>query len=515
MYHIMIVEDSKPILRNIRTLLNSLGLPIEVAATAGNGEEALELLQQHSVDLVLTDIRMPKMDGLTLIERAKPLQPDLLFVLISGYNDFEYTRKALNLQVFDYLLKPVEIKQLSEVMDRAMERLEQRASGGAELLKEIVNPQYYANLRLDDQFYHYGKIVLLLRKQPFTAGGKCWTRDYLQQKLNEALAPHPCWVFPTRTPKEFLVVVHKSALDTYSSVFSCLEAIRHSLKEHGLEAAVGGQLQSSGPEGLPNTYHRVSGILDEGQRIHQSIVVDTEGSLPIIQLDSPGLGQAAAMFIELVRGKRKEQFLLKLSESLGKWREENIRLIELERFIGLLIDAFAQASAEQEHQFRIELESSAASLLEQESYDGFCREFQEWARQSFDVVQSQNRKSAEELFRQIEGYVKMNLYSYLSIVDVALKFHVSPSYISRIMKKYTESTFVQYYTELKIKEACRLMASKPEMKFREVSDVLSFSDQHYFSKVFKEYTGYSPTEYKEKVLPGLAQEKLPGQEDTE
>ncbi|WP_018750137.1 response regulator [Paenibacillus sanguinis] len=507
MYNVMIVEDSKPILRNIKTLLNSLGLPIEIVRTAGNGEEALELLQQQSVDLVLTDIRMPKMDGLTLIERAKPIQSELLFVLISGYNDFEYTRKALNLQVFDYLLKPVELKQLSEVMNRAMERLDQRTSGGAEMLKEIIDPKYYTHLRLGDQFQHYGNIILLLRRQPFTGESQYWTRDFIQQELNEALSPYPCWVFPTRTSKEFLVLMHKSALGTYSSVFSCLETVRRSMEALGLEAAVGGQLQSSDPVDLPKDYHRISGILDEAQRIHQPIVVDTEVSLPIIQPDSHGLDRAeASMFIELVRGKRKEQFLLKLNESLGKWQGENIRLIELERFIGLLVDAFAQAGAEQDHQFRIELETSAAQLLGQESYDAFCREFQEWAKQSFDVVQSQNRKSAEELFRQIEEYVKMNLYSYLSITDVALKFHVSPSYISRIMKKYTERTFVQYYTELKIQEACRLMASKPEMKFREVSDVLSFSDQHYFSKVFKEYTGYSPTEYKEKVLLGLPQE---------
>ncbi|WP_059050155.1 response regulator [Paenibacillus senegalimassiliensis] len=516
MYNVMIVEDSKPILRNIKMLLNSLGLPIEVVATAGNGEEALELLQQQSVDLVLTDIRMPKMDGLTLIERIKPIRPDLLYVLISGYNDFEYTRKALNLQVFDYLLKPVEIKQLSEVMDRAMERLEQRTSGGTELLKDIVDPKYYASLRLGDQFHHYGKIVLLLRKQPFTPGGEGWTRDFIQQELNDTLAPHLCWVFPTRTSKEYLVLAHKSALETYSSVYSCLEAIRRSLGERGLQVAVGGQMQPADPGGLLEAYHRISGILDEGQRIHQPIVVDTEVSLPLIHSESAGLDRATgAIFVELIRNKRKEQFLLKLNEWLGKWRGEPIRLAELERFIGVLTGTFAQTGVEQDHQFRIALEASAASLLVADSYDGFCQEFQEWAKQSFDQVQSQNRKSAEDLFRQIEEYVRMNLYSYLSITDVALKFHVSPSYISRIMKKYTESTFVQYYTELKIKEACRLMASKPEMKFREVADILSFSDQHYFSKVFKEYTGYSPTDYKEKVLSGLPQEKLPGQEHEE
>ena len=102
----------------------------------------------------------------------------------------------------------------------------------------------------------------------------------------------------------------------------------------------------------------------------------------------------------------------------------------------------------------------------------------------------------------MDEYIKLHKYSHLSINDVALKFHVSPSYVSRVIKNVTQATFVQYYTRLKIQEACRLMEQQPDMKFKELSDLLSFSDQHYFSKVFKEYTGYSPTEYKE-LMPDI------------
>lgn len=141
MYNVMIVEDSKPILRNIKMLLETLSFPIRVAATATNGEEALAAIKQSPIDLLLTDIRMPKMDGLSLIEQAKIANPDLKVILISGYSDFEYTRKALNLQVFDYLLKPVEREALEEVMGRVIDQLDQQMSKELLDLQEIIHPQ--------------------------------------------------------------------------------------------------------------------------------------------------------------------------------------------------------------------------------------------------------------------------------------------------------------------------------------------------------------------------------------
>jgi two-component system response regulator YesN len=166
------------------------------------------------------------------------------------------------------------------------------------------------------------------------------------------------------------------------------------------------------------------------------------------------------------------------------------------------VDTFAHLYEEQGSGIRLGLEHRAKQLLEAPTYADFCQEIQEWTGQCFDMLQSHVRKSKELLFEQMDEYIKLNKYSHLSINDIALKFHVSPSYVSRVIKNVTQATFVQYYTRLRIQEACRLMEQQPDMKFKELSDLLSFSDQHYFSKVFKEYTGYSPTEYKE-LMPDI------------
>lgn len=170
MYTAIIAEDSKPILRNIRALMQSMELPIVITATASNGLEALEYIKAHSVDILLTDIRMPKLDGLALIEQCKLVNPNLKAVLISGYSDFEYTRKALNLQVFDYLLKPVERHQLAEVMQRLIAHLQEQQGSIKELLEGIAEPRFLMALAPETCFAAGDKIMLILRRQPFTPG---------------------------------------------------------------------------------------------------------------------------------------------------------------------------------------------------------------------------------------------------------------------------------------------------------------------------------------------------------
>lgn len=500
MYNIMIVEDSKPILRNIKMLLDALTLPIHVVATATNGEDALAAIQLEPVDLLLTDIRMPKMDGLSLIEQAKKANPNLKVILISGYSDFEYTRKALNLQVFDYLLKPVEQEALEEVMRRVIDQLDEQKSKNSNDLQEIVDPHCYAEVQKGEDLSLLSQMMIILRKQPFTPGNEQWTQQTLLGAVEVLFAPQPCRVLQSQTPNQYIVFVNKGALAAFSSMHECLESLRRHLITYQMDTMIGGQLLSSDSGHVPEVYHQITSILSAQQRLNQGLALDTGNPVSTARLESGCLNSALeSTFVQMIQAYQKDRFALKLSEMLNRWAEEHVHVREVERFIGLLVDTFAHLYEEQGSGIRLGLEHRAKQLLEAPTYADFCQELQEWTGQCFDMLQSHVRKSKELLFEQMDEYIKLNKYSHLSINDIALKFHVSPSYVSRVIKNVTQATFVQYYTRLKIQEACRLMEQQPDMKFKELSDLLSFSDQHYFSKVFKEYTGYSPTEYKELI----------------
>lgn len=111
---VMIVEDEPLLRKGLISKINWEALQLTLAAQAGDGQEAMELLNEQDIDIVLTDIRMPVMDGLQLIGNARRLYPRMKFVIISGYGEFEYAREGLKYGVKAYLLKPLDGSKLNE-----------------------------------------------------------------------------------------------------------------------------------------------------------------------------------------------------------------------------------------------------------------------------------------------------------------------------------------------------------------------------------------------------------------
>ncbi|PWV98446.1 two-component system response regulator YesN [Paenibacillus cellulosilyticus] len=497
MFTALIAEDSKPILRNIKTLLESSELPVQIAATAYNGEEALHYIKQHPVDILLTDIRMPKLDGLGLIEQAKQLYPALKVVLISSYSDFEYTRKAINLQVFDYLLKPVDRNQLVDVMSRVIDSLAQRLEVGLEPLKGIVASRFLADLRLGPAFFEQSVSMFLMSKQPFVPDTGNWQTETLQTELEQACKPHNCWLFPAKDSDRYIVIVQSAVQERVDSTVAWMESVEQRLLGIGIEIAMAGNFQAADLGQLQAQYDKLKYLLDEEILLDKAVLLDTAYRIPEQQQNEALIKP----FTDMIEQRQPQPFHMKLGEQLRKSYSEHARYVDLERLVAAIADAFVYNLPDNGPEERLAAAAAVKEMLQSDSYSAFCDKLLDWCARNFELLHSRNRKSGEELFEQMDSYVKLHKSSQLSINDLAAKFHVSPSYISRIIKRFTNTTFVQYYMDLKIEEACKQLQAKPDLKIKELADALSFSDQHYFSRVFKDHTGFSPSEYKEKYRP--------------
>ncbi|MEJ8302881.1 response regulator transcription factor [Saccharibacillus sacchari] len=135
MYSVLILDDEEPLREAIRILGSWDVLGIGHIYEATDGEEGLVLLREHRIDLAMIDMKMPGMDGSEFLRRLEKDYPDVLSVVISGYNDFEYTRQAIRSHALDYLLKPVNRHSLNEVLQRAVEELNARRKKAEELLR--------------------------------------------------------------------------------------------------------------------------------------------------------------------------------------------------------------------------------------------------------------------------------------------------------------------------------------------------------------------------------------------
>ena len=112
MYSILIADDEPLALRGNRIIIERSGLEVEKIYEAGDGAEAWELLEKYPVDLVITDIKMPKIDGVSLCRRISQEKKNIRTIIVSGYADFQYAREALRYGVKDYILKPVQRQEL-------------------------------------------------------------------------------------------------------------------------------------------------------------------------------------------------------------------------------------------------------------------------------------------------------------------------------------------------------------------------------------------------------------------
>ncbi|MCK9859772.1 response regulator [Paenibacillus sp. ATY16] len=496
MFTALIAEDSKPILRNIKALLESSELPIRIAATAYNGEEALDYLKKQPVDILITDIRMPKLGGLELIEQAMRLHSSLKVVLISSYSDFEYTRKAINLQVFDYLLKPVERNQLIEVMQRIVDSLAEKLEYSLEPLKSIVPPAFLSGLRLGPQFHEQPVSLFLIGKQPFTPDSGNWKVETLQTMLEAICQPQSCWVLPAKDSDRYLVFVQPAMKERFATTLAWMESIERLLLSVDIEIAMAGCFQPVDFKQLQLQYDRLKGLLEEETLLDKRVLLDTDYRIPEQAVKEAMIRS----FTDMIEQRQSQPFLIKLREYLQISYSEHARYVDLERLVSAIGDAFVHALPSSGPEERLAAAAAVKEMLEQGSYQRFCEQCLNWCAHSFEKLQQRNRKSGEELFEQMDAYVKLHKFSQLSINDLAAKFHVSASYVSRIIKRYTNTTFVQYYMEMKIGEACKQLRAKPDLKIKELADALSFSDQHYFSRVFKDHTGISPSEYKEQCV---------------
>lgn len=136
MYKLLIVDDEPLILRGIRTFVDFEKLHIEAVYEASNGMEALEIFKNEDIDIVLSDINMPKMNGLDLVEKLKKIKP-VKIALITGYDFFDYAVKALKMGVDDYILKPVTKQDIEEVLNKLIASLEKEQR--LEEVKQVVS----------------------------------------------------------------------------------------------------------------------------------------------------------------------------------------------------------------------------------------------------------------------------------------------------------------------------------------------------------------------------------------
>lgn len=533
MFGLLIVEDEEAIKRKLMSNVAWEDYGFAPVLGASNGVEALELLERNAIDLMVTDIQMPVMNGIELIKEVKKRNYPMKIIVISGFAEFEYARESIKLAVSEYLLKPFATKRLLEVALRLQ----------AELKKERAKELELAALRAQ-----LNKNLPVLREKFLTdlLHGKGVTADFQARLAFLQLAAYE------RRPFQVVVMeLHDPAGQTVQ------EEDKYLLDLQFYEYVEGVFKASSYPCLLLNYYqHQIVVIaFDPDQNFPLRLEEYLEKIRSYFNKDLTfGVSNCYRKLADLSVAYKEACVALQYSYVYGLNRVFAVRDLNLDHpnyhksffqlyhnqiFDHLRIGAYNEALDALER-FFAELRTSglspetirilAANLLlltcatlNELGYD-LSAFFPDGDPPLRLINQSQSLDQLEEFFKdlyarinqvtiekrdsanrlrvdEIRRYLEENYAAEISLSALAEKYKISPGYLSLLFAEHTGKKFTDYLTECRIAKAKELL-KHTDLRIYEVASAVGYNDPYYFSNCFKKLTNQTPSEYREKIREG-------------
>lgn len=508
MYKILIVEDEPPITRYIKRLIETNCEGFEVVDTADNGWEALEKIEVSIPDLVLTDVKMPVMDGIALVKRIKTDYPEIFSIVISGYQDFHYVKDALKEGVVDYLLKPVDPGLLKNLLDSMVPKLDAiQHSNTVKQLKRLMQ-----NLPVDMQkanrYLNYRYYTALIVRRGALPGRFENKFSYLEENLYRHIQPDVVhlakslhagkyWLIDGRDEAEFIVVLGmdkgnetniKSAAESFLSTIDACPNF-HTIIYSSAFFELGY---------LEDCIRRMYNTLDQLTVIGKSQALpDTALSANHTQ-DIPVLSSALENKLSfLISSKSVNSLKNELIKLFEAWEKESRPQIWIEKMLrkifGVVEKHTSKLSAEASLNIEKQLEEALYFSVNLGSVLKCVWDIIEEMIGMFDSSCSCEKYDSVSLLKEIENYIEKKLSESITLQGICELFGVSQPYLSRIFRKYKNMSFIEYVTNARIHEAKRLMAEHREMHLKDIAAIVGYSDPNYFSRIFKSVTGFPPS----------------------
>ena len=533
MYKILLVDDEILVRDAIRENIDWGKLDCELIGDCENGKQAVEFVKTHEVDIVLTDILMPYMDGMELSHFLHDNYPDVLIVIFSGFGEFEYAKKAIQYNVSEYMLKPVTAMELTKVIENMKEKLDSRKKEQRKM----------ESLTQVSQDYH--KNANVIRSKALDCLVKC-TRE-VQVSLDELermgitfqAASYRVAVFDIDTYSEMYqmdmdkqqesalmafvlfnvgdeIVVQEKAGVVYQEgnnrvciIFAGnrtkefsenIHRICHEIQKKvkgviGLETSIGIGSWVRSPYELIYSYRLAAKAIDYRYLLGGNLLFDmeekkTDNSIFLIN-DLETLTEAIKSGDRRLMEETLGQIETEIKSALVEKSYACIYLQQVIRAIGNT----CQSLSEEPEKIIAQREALLKAVTEQRMFSQAAALVEKYAQEVFDELQELNSSSGQRQGMLAMDYIQKNYMDPgLSLNSICSYLNISTSYFSTIFKEMTGETFIEVLTRVRMEKAKELLENTT-MKNYEIAEKVGFSDPHYFGISFKKITGKTPTEY--------------------
>ena len=529
-YRVVIADDEAKIIRLIEELGRWEALGIEIADTCTTGSAALESILRLRPDFVLSDIKMPGLDGLDLIQRVRDAGAAPLFILISGYRHFEYARTAVSLGVMDYLLKPVDEAQLNETLERVCRRIDHlrgqqadteearcvRRSRAREQTGRLFSEVIFGDRRLAGRYLLsektcneryatrfapgcYRALCVFSNLSEIMSGNSSMSSDRFEKCMTESF-PDYIALCSVSTYKGMILLLN-CAPERMRQVRQAIDAFYYSVRN--LREVFGKFCLHIGVSAVHTSLQEICDAVDEAHIAEWArLTASKDGiieygqiaNLPVVSGDALLPVSERREIVDCIRYLRKEE-LGRILEGMNRRAGEQIHqsprgMMEAFQALGKeLSDAVPEAerSMLMERVDYAYVNSSDSRQLIRNLYLALSGYIDELLRRASDK-KGKPIAMAVRLIR--ERYAEQ-----LSLEGVAGQIHVSPKYLSRLFKDEMGTGFNEYLTQVRL-EAAEKLLSASALNVREIAVQVGYLDEKYFSRLFKKKTGLKPTEYR-------------------
>ena len=535
MVKVFLVEDEVVMRNGIKNNIPWTEEGFEFVGEASDGELAYPLIKKEKPDILITDIKMPFMDGLELSRIVKNEFPQIKILILSGYNEFDYAKKAIDIGVTRYLLKPVSSAKLLEAVKEVKEQIEKERE--QEQMLERYQREMEENIHLEQQKLWHALIANRLSTAELLEGGQKvgmdftapaylvflfkvtqggestgGSRDFVEvsEKISQTAQGWAQVLTFERSPEGWVFLIKaQSDAEAAKRLRQCADELDSLTKPYASIEYFGG---------VGTVAHRLGDIGNSYQEACKAFAgrFFSEPNRIIRPEDVEKLHNYEQEKIDIskIRSKKSERELVDkflrsgTLEEVHNFTAEYFRDIGGQNYQSLLYRQYVM----------MDLYFSAADFLESLKIDGSalpesCRDINQIVGGAVSAAEMQ--KKMENLFaetiklrdqnsmkkygavlEEARRFIRENYQrEEMSLNTVASRVNISPSYFSAIFSAETGQTFVEYLTQVRLEKAKELLMCS-HMRTAEIGYEVGYKDSHYFSYIFKKVVGCSPKEYK-------------------
>ncbi|WP_340014336.1 response regulator transcription factor [Paenibacillus sp. FSL K6-1318] len=501
MYKVFIVDDEPFIIEGLYDIVDWSSFGMEIVSHAGNGQAALQALSSQPVDILITDISMPLMNGLDLIREARRVQPELKVIILSGFNEFEYLKEGMQLGIENYLLKPINVEELESTLSNTASKLDHTVSPqaddayGIQILKDNILHRWLTGQIAATEFEERAQFMNLSLDAPDVAVAVLRDKEQTSgmfERVEEMLRDRRHLnVFHDIDGDIVIIANIQGTSDEEQQLMDGLQELSDAIIVTHPAVRIGAGRLMKGLYHAPTSYA-------EAKKALQYVMIYPD--LKVIDhaiLERCG-SSTATFFIDW-----REYAKLILSRNTEQLADQ-IRMDFEQHRDGLTPGELQNTALEVVIRFKMELEGIKHSdesaiyqqglqlVLDSGTFDELVRALQQVGSQT---IQSLLQDLKNPIVNQVLQHIDKHYAEELSLKLLGAHYHLHPVYLGQLFHKETGETFAEYINKYRIERAKEQLRNS-NLKVHEIARNVGYWETGYFYKQFRKYVGISPTDFK-------------------